>query len=111
MSESLPSGAPFRKPEVTRERLTEVMGITDPTVVRQTLNNYLSQQLDKRINARNVEERFRVHFETAQTLQAVGLLNDAREMYEDILVSAQEYNEPDLEKEALIALRDLPTLH
>ena len=98
--------------DISRKRFVETVRTeTDPGIRQHTVNMWLNQRLEKRMNATTPEERFRIHLDTAHALRDAWLVNDARDMLEDIAATTQTLNEPDVEQKAQDALKNLPTAH
>jgi hypothetical protein len=96
---------------VTQEQLVRAFEKDDKNAAEHLLLRWRIEQLEKRIDTDKPEEMLQAYLDTAATLAAIGLVNDARESYEDIADTAERFNEPDLQQKALDALANLPTVH
>ena len=107
MRESAPAG----RGEVTKEHLENALknGVDENAL--RIRDAWLVGRMGKERNIGVVHERLSFRLETAWTLQELGMLQDAREMFEDVQASAEHDDEPEIAAEAAEAIRSLPTVH
>ncbi|MBU6323096.1 MAG: hypothetical protein KGI41_00800 [Patescibacteria group bacterium] len=99
-------------PEITGRMLADVLQSSKNEEEKRLFKDrWLRQQIDKRMHAKNMEERLKTHLDTACALRDAFLINDARDMFEDIIDTAKDFDEPEYAEKAEEALRNLETLH
>jgi hypothetical protein len=112
MSEHAPKAEGEQGDSFPMERLQEAVREYDKSPeAAKVLNGWRIRELDKRVKATTAEEKIRIHFNTAYTLRDLGLINDAREMLEDIANIAEGWGDEDSLSEAVDAMEQLPTIH
>jgi len=107
MQESVPAG----RGEVTKEHLENALknGVDENAL--RIRDAWLLTRIGKERNIGVVRERLLFRLETARTLQELGMLQDAREMFEDVQANAKHGDEPEIAAEAAEAIQSLPTIH
>lgn len=114
MSEHAPGGGEGMKgkqDEVTKDELVRAVRGQSERDKESVLLDWRIQQMEKRRDAATTDEMIAIYMETARTLAEAGLIQDARESYEDIANMAEGFNDPEAVQEAIDEIAKLPTLH